>query len=182
MSRKIVFVIVVLVGMSMVSPASGAVRLALGKPAPPFLVKSGDNKKLTLNEVLGKVVVVFYEARKSVDKNNELRNELVRLYREQPESIKEEIFRLVVIDCSKAHFPAVSIWKHKLAEHSRLASLTIYGDWDRQMLRDYCLQKNDSNFLIIDQNGIVRYSAAGKIGNGQFKEIKDLLASLIQAD
>lgn len=182
MFKKIVCVMILVLGLSLVSPASGRVCLPSGNPAPPFVVKSGEDKKLTLNMVLGKVVVLFYEARKAVDKNDELKNELISLYREQPESIKKEIFRLVVIDCSKASFPAVSIWKKKLAEHSRASGLTIYGDWDRQMLRDYSLRQNDSNFVIIDQHGIVRYSAAGKIQNGQFQEIKDLLTSLVLGD
>lgn len=180
MFKKIVLLLVVVLGMSLVSPVVGAVRSTLGKPAPPFVIKSGLDQKLTLNMVLGKIVVLFYEARGSVDKNGKLRKELIRLYRVQPESIRKEFFRLVVIDCSEASFPGISIWKNQLAEHSRQAGVTIYGDWDRQMLRDYRLRKNDSNFVIIDQNGLIRYSASGKIRNGQFQEIKDLLTSLVQ--
>ncbi len=182
MCKNMVFVMVLVLGLGLGAPVSGAVSPDLGKPAPPFVVKSGDDQKLTLNMVLGKVVVLFYENRNAVDKNDALKSELIRLYRVQPECIKKEIVRLAVLDCSKASFPAKSIWKRKMAEYSRQIGLTIYGDWDRQMLRDYSLRKNDSNFLIIDQNGMVRYEASGRIGNGQFQEIKELLTSLIQGE
>jgi hypothetical protein len=182
MLKKVVLVMVLILGLSLVFPAAAAICLPSGKPAPPFAIKSGEDQKLTLNMVLGKVVVLFYEDRKAVDKNDELKGELIRLYRRQPASVRQEIYRLGVIDCSKASFPGKSIWKKKLAEHSRSLGLTIYGDWNRQMLRDYQLRKNDSNFVIIDQNGLIRYSAAGKIRNGQFQQIKALLTSLVQGN
>jgi hypothetical protein len=130
--------------------------------------------------VLGKVVVLFYENRQVIDKNEELKEELKSLYRAQPENIKQEIFRLLVIDCSEACLPAIPLWKTKLSENSRMQGFTIYGDWDRRMLMDYHLQGDDSNFLIIDKQGIIRYAATGKIGNGQFQRIKDLLGALVK--
>jgi peroxiredoxin len=154
----------------------------MGTPAPPFTVESGENQKLTRDMILGKVVVLFYETRQVIDKNEELKDELKCLYRTQPEDIKQEIFRLVVIDCSEACLPTLPIWKTKLAENSRVQGFTIYGDWNRRMLMDYQLQGNDSNFLIIDKQGIIRYAATGKIGNGHFQKIKDLLFSLVKED
>lgn len=180
MFRKIALVIVLVLGLGILSPDSRASHLASGKPALPFVVKSGDNQKLTLDMILGKVVVLFYETREVVDKNDELKDELKHLYRLQPENIKKEIFRLVVIDCSRASLPTIPVWRTKLAEHSREQGFTIYGDWDRKMLMDYGMEKNDSNFLIIDKNGIIRYSTTGKISNGQIEKIKNLLTSLVK--
>jgi len=130
--------------------------------------------------ILGKVVVLFYETRQVVDKNDELKDELRRVYKVQPADIREKIFRLVVIDCSPASFLTLRIWKSKLSEHSRREGFTIYGDWSQRMLQDYRMQGNESNFMIIDKRGIIRYSATGKISNGQFQNIKNLLASLVQ--
>lgn len=178
MFRKIAFIMLLLLGLGMLSPDSRAAYSALGQPAPPFELKSGQNQKLTLEMILGKVVVLFYETRQVVDKNDELKDELIRLYQDQPENIKKEIFRLVVIDCSQATLPTQAIWKHKLAQHSLALGFTIYGDWNRKMLLDYRMEKNDSNFLIIDKNGIIRYSSTGKINNGEIENIKNLLISL----
>jgi alkyl hydroperoxide reductase subunit AhpC len=176
--RKIAFIMLLLLGLGMLSPDSRAAYSALGQPAPPFEVKSGQDQKLTLEMILGKVVVLFYETRQVVDKNDDLKDELIRLYQDQPENIQKEIFRLVVIDCSQATLPTQAIWKHKLAQHSLALGFTIYGDWNRKMLLDYGLERNDSNFLIIDKNGIIRYSSTGKINNGEIKNIKNLLISL----
>lgn len=180
MVGKIALVMVLVLGLGWVSSDSLAASLAYGKRAPKFVVKSGDDRKLTLDMILGKVVVFFYETKEMVDLNDELKEELKHLYQIQPEDIQKEIFRLVVIDCSQASVPTLYFWKSKLMEKSQKQGFTIYGDWDRKMLADYGMQENDSNFLIIDKQGIVRYSATGKINNGQFPKIKDLLTSLVQ--
>ena len=180
MFRKIVFSLILVFGLGILSPNSWGAFLLQGKPAPPFVVVSGDNQKLTREMVLGKVVVLFYESRQAIDTNDELKEALKCLYRAQPAHIKQEIFRLVVIDCSEAILPTIPIWKSKLSENSRLQGFTIYGDWNRKMLADYGMQGNNSNFLIIDKKGIIRYSGTGKIDSSQIPKIKDLLSSLVK--
>ena len=48
------------------------------------------------------------------------------------------------------------------------------------MFKEYGMKAEDSNFLIIDKQGIIRYSATGKIDPDQFDRIKELLFTLIQ--
>jgi hypothetical protein len=180
MFRKMVFSLILVLGLGVLSPNSWGAFLLAGKPAPPFVVESGDNQKLTRDMVLGKVVVLFYESRQAIDINDELKDALKCLYRAQPSKIKHEIFRLVVIDCSEAFLPTIPIWKSKLSEHSVQQGFTIYGDWTRKMLADYGMQGNDSNFLIIDKHGIIRYSGVGRIASSQIPKIKDLLYSLVK--
>lgn len=153
---------------------------SLGKRAPDFRVESWDNQLLSLDMIRGKVIVLFYESRKVIRKNISLKNELKRLYRAQPANIQKEIFRLVVIDCSEAYWPVIPIWKSKLKEHSREEGFIIYGDWNKRMLTDYRMKPGESNFIIIDKHGIVRYAADSKIKNNQFETIKGVLFSLIQ--
>jgi predicted transcriptional regulator len=180
MFRKMVFSLILVFGFSALSLKSWGAFMLAGKPAPPFVVESGDNQTLTREMVLGKVVVLFYESRQAIDINDELKEALKCLYRAQPANIQQEIFRLVVIDCSEAVLPTVPFWKSKLSEHSRIQGFTIYGDWNRKMLADYGMQGNDSNFLIIDKHGIVRYSGIGKIASNQIPKIKDLLYALVK--
>ena len=167
-------------GLGTFPQASWGSRPLLGRPAPDFQVKSGDNQSLSLNMIRGKVIVLFYESRDAIKKNSPLKDELKRLYVTQPADVQNNIFRLVVIDCSEAFWPQTPIWKSKLKEHSRKEGFTIYGDWDQRMLADYQLKPGDSNFLIIDKQGVIRYAAAHKIDNGQFEQIKDILFSLVQ--
>ena len=63
-------------------------------------------------------------------------------------------------------------------EGSMRQGMTIYGDWTGTMFKDYQMQDHDSNFLIIDGNGIIRYAAIGLIENGRFEKIKELLLNL----
>jgi hypothetical protein len=180
MFRKIALLLILAGGLAVLAPSSWGAYLRLGAPAPAFLVESGDNQKLTLGMLRGKVIVCFYEARQVIRKNIELKNELKRLYRVQPPKIQAEIFRLVVIDCSKALWPAIPLWKSKLCEHSRKEGFPIYGDWTGRMLADYHMKGEESNLIVIDKRGIIRYSASGRISRGKFEEIKNLLLSMVQ--
>ena len=159
---------------------AGGAYPAVGRPAPPFLVTSGDDEQLTLDMLRGKIIVLFYESRNVVKRNLGLKNALKALYESQPADIRNQVFRLVVIDCAEAFLPTLPIWKNKLMEHSRKEGFTIYGDWTRRMLKDYRLNEEDSNFLIIDKQGIIRFSASGKIGSAQIDPIKTLLLELVQ--
>jgi hypothetical protein len=180
-SRKSVVLIVLLLGLGLLSLKSWGAFLKPGKPAPNFLVESGNDQKLSLNMIRGKVVVFFYEFRHSLGQNHELKEVLTRFYRAQPANIRKEVFRLVVINCTKSFWPTTPLWKSSLREHSVKEGFTIYGDWSGRMFADYHMKSGESNFLIIDKQGIVRYSATGKIKHSQFAKIKKLLLTLVHA-
>ncbi len=50
------------------------------------------------------------------------------------------------------------------------------------MLEDYNMKADDSNFLIIDRRGFVKYAAAGKIDHDQLEKIKECLYTLSQGE
>jgi len=178
--KQIIWLIIVVLGLGAWSLASWASLLTSGRAAPNFVVESGDNQKLSLDMIRGKVIVLFYESRQVIKKNDALKDELKRFYRAQPANLKREVFRLVVIDCSHTPWPVRPLWQFKLREHSEKARLTIYGDWTGRMCADYHMKAGESNFLIIDKQGIIKYTATGKIPNGQFQKIKELLLTLVQ--
>ena len=178
--NRIALLLILILGLGALPAESLGFGPTLGKQAPDFRVESWDNQSLSLDMLRGKVVVLFYESRKVIRKNIALKNELKKLYRRQPANIQKEIFRLVVIDCSEAYWPTILIWKSKLKEHSRKEGFTIYGDWNKEMLTGYHMKPGDSNFVIIDKQGIVRYAAAHKIEPNQFKNIESVLYSLLQ--
>jgi peroxiredoxin len=178
--RKIALLIILPLGLGVLAPDSWGGNLNSGKPAPNFLVKSGDSRKLSLDMVRGRVVVLFYESRHVIKKNIELKNELKRSYQAQPLEIQRDILRLVVIDCSEAIWATLPIWKRQLMANSRKEGFTIYGDWDRTMFKDYHMKAEDSNFFIIDKQGLIRYAAVGKIDPSQFGRIKEILQTLAQ--
>jgi len=157
-------------------PTGAQAILGTGEPAPSFSLVSGDNKKLTLDMLKGKVVALFYATRDTVEVNNELQHYLDTLYAAQPQNIQNQIYRLLVVNAMEA--TAVTTWKEKLNETSAKLKVTIYGDWTGGMFAAYRMRDNDSNFVIIDKKGVVRFAASGKIANSRFEAIKKLLLEL----
>ena len=157
-------------------PTGAQAILGTGEPAPSFSLVSGDNKKLTLDMLRGKVVALFYATRDTVEVNDALQHYLDTLYAAQPQNIQNQISRLLVVNAMEA--TAVTTWKEKLNETSAKLKVTIYGDWTGGMFAAYRMRDNDSNFIIIDKRGIVRFAASGRIDNSRFEAIKKLLLEL----
>lgn len=157
-------------------PTGAQAILGTSEPAPSFSLVSGDNKKLTLDMLKGKVVALFYATRETVNVNDELQNYLDTLYAAQPQNIQNQIFRLLVLNTMEA--TSLTAWKEKLSETSAKLKITIYGDWTGGMFAAYRMRDNDSNFIIIDKRGIVRFAASGRIANSRFEAIKKLLLEL----
>lgn len=158
------------------APTGAQAILGTSEPAPSFSLVSGDNKKLTLDMLRGKVVVLFYATRDTIQVNDALQNYLDTLYAAQPQNIQNQIYRLLVVNAMEA--TAVTTWKEKLNETSAKLKVTIYGDWTGGMFAAYRMRDNDSNFIIIDKKGVVRFAASGKIANSRFEAIKKLLLEL----
>ena len=158
------------------APTGAQAILGTGEPAPSFSLVSGNNKKVTLDMLKGKVVVLFYATRDTIEVNDELQNYLDTLYAAQPQNIQNQIYRLLVVNAMEA--TAVTTWKEKLNETSAKLKVTIYGDWTGSMFSAYRMRDNDSNFVIIDKKGVVRFAASGKIANSRFEVIKKLLLEL----
>ena len=158
------------------APTAAQAILGTGEPAPSFSLVSGDNKKLTLDMLSGKVVVLFYATRVTVNVNDELQHYLDALYDTQPKNIQNQIFRLLVVNAMEA--TDLTAWKEKLRETSAKLKITCYGDFTGNMYAAYRMRDNDSNFIIIDKRGIVRFAASGRIDSSRFEAIKKLLLEL----
>jgi predicted transcriptional regulator len=159
------------------APTGAQAILGIGESAPSFSLESGNNKKLTLDMLRGKVVVLFYATRDTIEVNDALSRYLDRLYAAQPQNIQNQIYRLLVLNAMEA--AAVTTWKEKLNETSEKLKITIYGDWTGSMFAAYRMRDDDSNFIIIDKKGIVRFSSSGKVANSRFEAIKKLLLELV---
>ena len=150
----------------------------IGAEAPSFRVRSGDDKELTLKMIKGKAVVMFYEAKDIVEKNRRLKNQLNKFYHEQADAIKQRIVRVAIIDCSGAVWPFKGIWKSRLRESSKKEGISIYGDWDGKMFSDYKMKTDESNILIIDKDGRIKFFTSGEVKDEEINEVKELLKEL----
>jgi alkyl hydroperoxide reductase subunit AhpC len=159
-------------------PFSLAQGIGPGAAAPFFRVVSGDDKEFTLAGIKDKAAIIFYETRESKEVNRPLKEELNKFLTELPDIFNRQAVRLAVINCQGVI--CTGIWKQALRENSLKEGLVIYGDWDGKMAQDYGMKSEDSNFLIIDKKGTVRYFVRGQVGRDKFGEIKNLLRRLIE--
>jgi hypothetical protein len=166
--------------ISSVLQAAAPARL-IGKEAPPFQVESGDGKILQAKMLRGKVVVLFYESKDVLAQSRPLKAILNAYYNEQSKEDRQMILRIPIINCVSAAWPLKGIWKNRLIENSQRVGMTVYGDWDGKMGAVYGMKGDDTNLLIIDKKGIIRYFQSGPIsGNGETAAIlKKLLKDLV---
>ena len=153
--------------------------IGTGVKAPFFRVKSGAGEEVTLDSTRGRVVAILYETKDVVEKSRNLKRELNRCYDELSLDLRKSILRLPVIKCSSAFWPITEIWKSKLRENSAKEGLTLYGDWDGSMFSRYKMKDNETNVVIIDKKGIIRYFEQGKLGDDEIYRVKSLLTELI---
>ena len=172
-------IILVALACLIIAALTMADGLKVGLDAPFFNIKSGSDEQLTLDIVKGKIIVIFYETKDVSEKNRKLKSELNKSYHELTETQKTSIVRLLVINCSSAFWPISEIWKSKLRENTRKEGLKIFGDWDGKMHSTYRMKDKESNFVIVDKKGIIRYFSSGKIEDNEIVKIKELLKELI---
>ena len=164
---------------TLIFSVSMAEGLEVGRPAPFFRVKSGGGKLITLDSAKGKIIVIFYETKEVLEQNRKLRNELNQSYRELTDTQKTYIVRLPIVNCCDAHWPFTGLWRKRLRESSRKSGVIIYGDWDGTMLSAYGMKGGESNVIIIDKRGIIRYFKSGRIGDAETGRIKNLIERLL---
>ncbi len=144
--------------------------------APGFRLISGDKKSITLTDLQGRVIICFYESKDTVKKNKKLKDALEDL--RSGDGSDKDVFVLAVADCSDAKEPFIGLWNKALTDQSKKIGYRLYGDWDGRMRTAYSFAPKDSNFVIIDRNGKIRYRASGKVQDEKFAEIKKLIAEL----
>lgn len=169
------FKIFIIIVYASLLPVSSAMGISIGEKAPYFKVTSGNNEILTADMLKGKIAVIFYETKDTKEKNRALKEDLNFFYEEQPVEAQKGIMRIAVIRCS-AFMP--NIWRRSLRENSKKEGMIIYGDWNGAMEESYGLAAGDSNLIIIDKDGIVRYAGQGLISTKDFPVIKNILNEL----
>ena len=157
-----------------------AYGLEVGVSAPAFKVYSGDRQVMTLEGIKGKATGIFYETRDVVTQNIELKNTLSKYYEAQPESSRQNMVRLPVINCSRVFKLLAGIWNAQLRKHSAIEGITIYADWSGEMFSDYNIKDGESNVFLIDKKGTIRYYNSGKIEGREIEKVVSLYKKLAE--
>ena len=169
---------VTLLSLPVFQSSSLAASGLIGSPAPYFTVQSGDDKELNLDMIKGKVIAVFYETKDIVENNQRLKDELNKLYYEQTGIVKDVLVRLPIIDCSDAVWPFLWIWKRTIREYSKKEGVVIYCDCTGKMSSEYKMKTDESNIVIIDKGGRIRFFTSGEVKDKEINGVKELLIAL----
>jgi predicted transcriptional regulator len=153
--------------------APSAFGVTEGEKAPYFKITSADDEVLTSDMIRGKLAVIFYETKDAKERNRELKDDLNDFFEKRSSEEQEGIARVAVIRCS-LFMP--NVWRRGLRENSKKEGMTIYGDWDGSMGKSYGMTANESNLVIIDRSGIVKYVRSGRIPKEEFSAIEKILS------
>ena len=154
-----------------------AFSLEKGDIVPPFTVLSHEGEPFTEENLLGKLSVVFYDTRHTASWNNDLKYAIGE-FREKHLPLLANLEVIQIIDASSANFLTRSIWKRKLRENARKYGVTLYADWSGGMRRDFSFSARESNVLVVDTHGTVRYTFRGKVPENEKNQLFSLLLTL----
>ncbi|MFA5116748.1 MAG: redoxin domain-containing protein [Candidatus Omnitrophota bacterium] len=175
---RLIFIVSFLVTPLLLSAAYPANDSLIGSFAPFFKIISGDKETLTLDGIKGKVAVLFYEAKSAIEKNRGLKTALNAFYDGQPDIVKKDIARIAVVNCRGVVFKKE--WEKALQANSKKEGLTVYGDWDGKMSDDYHAKEGESNVMVIDKKGIIRYYVSGRVDDKDIGMIEEMLKKLAE--
>ena len=163
-----------------VSPVWAARDRWVGREVPYFRVEAGDGKILDAKMIRGKVTVLFYECKEALSKSRPLKKVLNAYYQEQTKEMNGHLIVLPVINAtSGAAWPWKGLWKKALTEQSQRVGVTVYADWDGKMCSAFAMNGNDTNLVIVDKNGVIRFHRTGAISPEQADAIRILLEQIV---
>ena len=155
----------------------------LSRPAPAFKIRSGDDETMTSDMIKGKVAVIFYRDERRKQEKQRHQGPLQRPLRwagRRGAPLHRPRARLQLLPDSLAGYggvekqPAIP-FQRGWASPSMATGTAIWR-------KDYRMKDHDSNVMIVDKKGIIRYAAAGRITDEQFREIEGLIDKLVNKE
>ncbi len=166
-----------LVSLLLVSPLYANTKLSmLNKMAPEFKLESGAEEEITLEQIKSNVILLIYETRDVLEKNRSAKKALNSLFANDENLVN--IRRLAIVDATKANIFTRPVWRSNFRDKSQEEGITIYGDWDGKMAESYNVQRDESNFILIDKSGVIRFYEYGAIQEQKIKELVSLIQRL----
>ena len=159
-------------------PAASAGPPAAGDPCPAFTLRSGRRGVLQSSSLRGRVLVITYETREVTKKNSAFKNRVLEYYFSVPDR-SSLMAPLPVINCHKYIGPVKTICTQSVLKESASHSIPIYDDRDGKMFRDFCMQDDESNVIIIDRQGIILYRRAGLLSRQDIDAAMVLIQTLV---
>lgn len=153
--------------------------LEVGDAAPAFTVYAEGKEPLHSAALAGKVIILTYEAKDTVDKNKRFKDRVLEDFPREPDKVGS-VTIVPVISCFEFIWPFSRFCINEVQRNASRLRLSLYDDRTGRLFKDYGMQENESNVVIIDQYGIIRYRHAGKIKNTDITGVIGLVHALEQ--
>jgi hypothetical protein len=138
---------------------TAAFALQPGDTMPAFTVQA-EKISLSSRDIAGRVAIITYETKGTAEVNRPFKKAVLQRWR-QADSAGPAI--VPVINCFSFFGFARSICANRVAAVSKKENLTIYTDGDGVMFRDFKMTDDQSNIVILDKKGLVRFAHAGPL-------------------
>ena len=162
--------------LTLYAPSAGQ-PLAEGRKAAAFKVYYGDEASLDSSTLSGSVLVITYETKNAVEKNRTFKN-AVLAWCASSDNKSGAVAPVPVVSCFKYAGPIADICKKGVQYYSKKEGLQLYVDRDGKMFNAFSMQDKESNIVIIDKKGFIRFQGSGKIPDAEISRLIQLIREL----
>ena len=153
-----------------------AFALQPGDKMPAFTVQA-ENSSISSENIAGRAAIITYETKGTAEVNRRFKQAVLQRWR-QADSTAPAI--VPVINCFSFFGFARSICANRVAAVSKKENLIIYTDSDGAMFRDCKITDDQSNIIILDKKGLVRFIHAGRLEDADVQAAVRLVERLLQ--
>jgi hypothetical protein len=148
-----------------------------GAASPRARLEDPDGRVLDLRFPGAKPTLILYEDRDSAGQNLPLKNDLLRVARQNAAASKAVVFAGVADVSDYDFWPVRGFAAQAVRKKSKETGRPIYCDWDGAFRRAYGLRRGFSTVVLVGRDGRVRFAAEGPLGPEARARLFELLAS-----
>ncbi len=168
--------IIIILFLSATLFSSQNARIALpGSAAPEFLIETHNSIKVTNRNFKNKFYAFIFEGRGGDNKNMHVRRRIVSFIRMLPLAKRKKIRFFAVADVSGYISLIRGIIRSKIRSNQKKQKIMIYCDWEAHILERFGLVSNGTNFVLVDNKGIIRFKIRGIVSRVKLARIMKYL-------
>jgi hypothetical protein len=154
---------------------TAAFALQPGDKMPAFAVEA-ENSRLSSRDIAGRVAIITYETKGTAEVNRPFKKAVLARWR-QGDSAGPAI--VPVINCFSFFGIVRSICANRVSAAAKKEGLMIYTDGEGAMFKDFKMADDQSNTVIVDKTGVVRFAHAGPLDDAAVQGCIRLVEELL---
>lgn len=165
-------------GALLLGAATSAMATSLSDASFAVKVTDTDGKLVSLQSLLGKPAVLFYEDRDSTSFNQALKDDLFKRGKEK--GMLDKVSVIAVANLSGFNwFPAKNFAASAVREAEKKFGVPIYVDWTGAMVsRPWSLPKDNASVVLLSATGELVLQKQGRLSGEEREQVLGLLEKL----